>query len=154
MVGARREDFGGEVSLEMQGFPEKVVAQILRLPAISIAAPVLLSAPADAKPQAALAEIVGRHKEGERTIEGRLLQKTMLVRGDNIARSGTMSATAWPSPLPNRCRFHIEIVPPKVPLVRNGNMELKVTATRDGSFKGAISLRMLYNPSGVSSPIR
>jgi len=48
--------------------------------------------------------------------------------------------------------FHIEIVPPKVPLVQNGTMGLKVTATRDGSFKGAITLRMLYNPPGVSSP--
>ena len=99
-----------------------------------------------------MAEIVGRHKEGNRTIEGRLLQKTMLVRGDNNREVwdyvGNRMAVAVTEPVP----FHIEIVPPKVPLVQNGNMELKVTATRDGAFKGAISLRMLYNPSGVSSP--
>ena len=57
-------------------------------------------------------------------------------------------AVAVTEPVP----FHVEIVPPKVPLVQNGNMELKVTATRDGGFKGAITLRMLYNPPGVSSP--
>ena len=116
------------------------------------AAPVLLSAPADAKPQAALVEVVGRHKEGDRTIEGRLVQKTMLVRGDNNREVwsyvGNRMAVAVTEPVP----FHVEIVPPKVPLVQNGNMELKVTATRDGGFKGAITLRMLYNPPGVSSP--
>ena len=107
---------------------------------------------ADAKPQAALVEVVGRHKEGDRTIEGRLVQKTMLVRGDNNREVwsylGNRMAVAVTEPVP----FHIEIVPPKVPLVQNGNMELKVAATRDGGFKGAIMLRMLYNPPGVSSP--
>ena len=97
-------------------------------------------------------EVVGRHKEGDRTIEGRLVQKTMLVRGDNNREVwsyvGNRMAVAVTEPVP----FHVEIVPPKVPLVQNGNMELKVTATRDGGFKGPIALRMLYNPPGVSSP--
>ena len=126
--------------------------RLLPIAADQNAAPVLLSAPADAKPQAALVEVVGRHKEGDRTIEGRLVQKTMLVRGDNNREVwsyvGNRMAVAVTEPVP----FHIEIVPPKVPLVQNGNMELKVTATRDGGFKGAITLRMLYNPPGVSSP--
>ena len=152
MVGSQREDFGGEVGLEMQGLPEKVAAQMLPIAGDQNAAPVLLSAPADAKPQAALVDVVGRHKEGDRTIEGRLVQKTMLVRGDNNREVwnyvGNRMAVAVTEPVP----FHVEIVPPKVPLVQNGNMELKVAATRDGGFKGPITLRMLYNPPGVSSP--
>jgi hypothetical protein len=94
---------------------------------------------------------MGRHKEGERTIEGELVQKTALVRGDNNRDVwnyvGNRMAVAVTEPVP----FHVEIVPPKVPLVQNGNMELKVSATRDSGFKGAITLRMLYNPPGVSS---
>ena len=80
------------------------------------------------------------------------MQRTVLVRGDNNrdawGYNGNRLAVAVTDPVP----FHIEIVPPKVPLVQNGNMELKVSATRDGGFKGAISLRMLYNPPGVSAP--
>ena len=152
MVSTQRDDFGGDVSLEMQGLPEKLCRASAADRRRSNAAPLLLSAPADAKPQAALVEVVGRHKEGDRTIEGRLVQKTMLVRGDNNREVwsyvGNRMAAAVTDPVP----FHVEIVPPKVPLVQNGNMELKVSATRDGGFKGAIMLRMLYNPPGVSSP--
>jgi hypothetical protein len=152
MVGSQREDFGGDVSLEMQNLPEKVGAQILPIAGDQVAAPVLLSAPNDAKSQAALADVVGRHTEGSRTIEGRLIQKTMLVRGDNNREVwnylGNRMAVAVTEPVP----FHIRIVPPKVPLVQNGNMELKIVATRDNGFKGAITLRMLYNPPGVSAP--
>ena len=76
----------------------------------------------------------------------------MLIRGDNNrdvwSYTGNRMAMAITAPVP----FHIDIVPPKVPLVQNGAMGLKVAAVRDGGFKGAINLRMLYNPPGVSSP--
>ena len=151
MLGVQREDFGGDVNLEMNGLPAKVAAQILSIPGDQNTAPVLLSAPADAKTEASLVELIGRHKEGYRTIEGRLLQKTMLIRGDNNRDVwnyyGQRLAMAVTEPAP----FHIEIVPPKVPLVQNGTMDLKVVATRDGAFKAPITLRMLYNPPGVSS---
>jgi hypothetical protein len=152
MVSGQREDFGGDLTLEMQHLPEKVAAQLMPIAGDQNMAPVLLSAPADAKLQAALAELRGQHKEGGRTIEGELLQRTVLVRGDNNREIwnyfGNRMAVAVTDPVP----FHIDIVPPKAPLVQNGNMELKVTATRDTGFKGAIVLRMLYNPPGVSSP--
>ena len=152
MLNAQREDFGGDVSLEMRNLPETIAAQMLPIAADQTIAPVLLSAPADAKPQATLVDVVGRHQEGSRTIEGRLVQKTMLVRGDNNRDVwnyiSNRVAVAVTEPAP----FHIEILPPKVPLVQNGNMVLNVAASRDSGFKGAIALRMLYNPPGVSAP--
>jgi hypothetical protein len=151
MVSSQREDFGGDVALEMRNLPQKVVAQLLPIAADRNEAPLLLSAAVDAEPQAALVEVVGRHKEGQRTIEGRLVQKTILVRGDNNRDvwnyAGNRMAVAVTEPVP----FHVEIVPPKVPLVQNGSLELKVTVVRDGGFKGPVALRMLYNPPGVSA---
>ena len=47
--------------------------------------------------------------------------------------------------------FKIEVVEPKVPLVRGGSMNLKVVATRQEGFKAPIAIRMLYNPPGVGS---
>jgi hypothetical protein len=114
--------------------------------------PILLSVPSDAQPAAVLVDVIGKHKEGDRVVEGRLMQKTQLVRGDNNREMwsyrGDRLATAVTEAVP----FHIEIVQPKVPLVQNGNMELKVTATRDKGFKSPITLRMLYDPPGVSAP--
>jgi hypothetical protein len=47
--------------------------------------------------------------------------------------------------------FTVDIVQPKVPLVRNGSMDLKIVATRKPGFDAPINVRMLYNPSGVGS---
>ncbi len=47
--------------------------------------------------------------------------------------------------------FKIEIVEPKVPLVRDGSMDLKVVATRKEGFTAPITVQMLYNPPGVGS---
>jgi hypothetical protein len=49
------------------------------------------------------------------------------------------------------CPYTIEIVEPKVPLVRSGSMSLKVRAVRKQGFKAAISLSMPWLPPGVSA---
>jgi hypothetical protein len=152
MVGVQRDDFGGDVGLELQNLPAGVLVQTRPILPDQVVEPVLLSAANDAKPQAALVEIVGRHKENSRTVEGRLIQKSMLIRGDNNRDVWNYVGNRMAAAVTEAVPFHIEIVQPKVPLVQNGNMELKVSATRDGGFKGPIALRMLYNPPGVSSP--
>jgi hypothetical protein len=48
--------------------------------------------------------------------------------------------------------FSLEIIQPKVPLVRDGSMEMKIKATRKEGFTAPISVYMLYNPPGVGSP--
>ena len=49
------------------------------------------------------------------------------------------------------CPYTIEIVEPKVPLVRGGSMGLKVRAIRKPGFKAAISVYLPWNPPGVGS---
>ena len=49
------------------------------------------------------------------------------------------------------CPYSIEIVEPKVPLVRGGAMALKVRANRKPGFKSAISVYLPWNPPGVGS---
>ena len=80
------------------------------------------------------------------------MQKTMLVRGDNNREVWDYRSNRLAMAVTEAVPFHVEIVQPKVPLVQNGAMELKVVASRDAGFKSPITLRMLYNPPGVSSP--
>ena len=47
--------------------------------------------------------------------------------------------------------FKISIVEPKVPLVQNGSMNLKIVAERKPGFKGADHVYPLFNPPGVGS---
>ncbi len=49
------------------------------------------------------------------------------------------------------CPYTIEIVEPKVPLVRGGSMGLKVRAIRKPGFKAAIAVYLPWNPPGVGS---
>jgi hypothetical protein len=47
--------------------------------------------------------------------------------------------------------FKISILEPKVPLVQNGSMNLKVVAERKPGYTAAITIIPLFNPPGVSS---
>jgi len=48
--------------------------------------------------------------------------------------------------------FRVEVETPKVPLVQNGTIDLKVRITRDEGFEAPVNLRMLWNPPGIGSP--
>ena len=153
MVSAQREDFGGDVNLELKNLSPGLRAELVAMPADQSQVPMLLSAALGAKPAGSWVDLVGRHTEPARTIEGRLRQRTLLVRGDNnrevVNYVADRMATAVTEPVP----FHLEIVQPKVPLVQSGSMDLKVRLQRDPGFKAPVNLRMLYNPPGVSTPI-
>jgi hypothetical protein len=47
--------------------------------------------------------------------------------------------------------FKIQLVEPKVPLVQNGVMELKIVAERSSGFDEPITVKMMWNPPGVGS---
>ena len=47
----------------------------------------------------------------------------------------------------NEIPVKINLVAPKVTLLQNGSLNLKVVAERKGDFKGPISLALLYNCS-------
>ena len=54
----------------------------------------------------------------------------MLVRGNNNTDVWGHDADRMAVALTNEVPFKIEIVQPKAPLVRNGQMDLKIVATR------------------------
>ena len=152
MVAAQREDFGGDVALELKNVPAGLTAELVPMTGDESQTPLLLSAAPGAVPAGALVDLIGRHAEPARAVEGHLRQRTSLVRGDNnrevVNYFSDRLAAAVAQPVP----FHVEIVEPKVPLVQNGSMEMKVRVRREQGFKGPVNLRMLYNPPGVSTP--
>jgi hypothetical protein len=113
--------------------------------------PVLFSAAADAATGGALADVISRTTDPNAKVEGRLQQRCMLVRGQNnidvYGHDAFRMATALAAEVP----FKIEIVQPKVPIVRSGSMDLKIVATRSADFKAPISVTFLYNPPGIGS---
>jgi hypothetical protein len=152
LVAVSRANFGGEVIVSGEELPAG-----LSLSAESIAAnldvvPVVFEAAATAPVAGRLASLVGRHADPAQKIHGGFTQQVELVTGppgqsifwkhdvDRVAVAVTEEAP-----------FTIRIVEPKVPLVQNGAMNLKVVAERKAGFKAPIMLYMLFNPPGVGS---
>ncbi len=151
LISASRANFGGDLGLDIQGLPPGMTFQAPPMTANLSMVPVLFSATAEAVTGGALADVLGRTTDPKVKVEGRLLQRCMLVRGQNnidvYGHDGFRMATSLASEFP----FKIEIVQPKVPIVRSGSMELKIVATRTGDFKAPISVSFLYNPPGIGS---
>jgi len=151
LVSAQRADFGGDVQLELRDLPTGIAAETVAMPANQTEVPVLFTAAGDAGLSGGLAEVIGRAQVGERPIEGRLAQRTMLVRGQNNRDVWGHDAQRMAVAITEEVPLRLDIVPPRVPLVRNGSMQLKIKATRGEGFTAPIALRMLFNPPGVSS---
>ena len=152
MVAAQREDFGGDVALELKNVPAGLTAELVPMTGDESQTPLLLSAAAGCGPAGALVDLIGRHAEPARAVEGRLRQRTSLVRGDNNREVVNYFSDRLAATVTQSVPFHVEIVEPKVPLVQNGSMEMKVRVRREQGLKGPVRLRMLYNPPGVSTP--
>ena len=152
MLTVQRTDFGGEVHLALDGLPSGMTYETVPVVDGETAVPVLFSAGADSPLGGTLASVVARHESENRKVEGHFRQRTSLVRGQNNREIWNYYADRLAASVTQNVPFHIEIIEPKVPLVRNGSMQLKVKAIREAGFDGPINLQMLYNPSGVSSP--
>ena len=88
----------------------------------------------------------------DRHVEGNVTQDHMLVRGQPNNRSvWSENMSTVPVVVAEEVPFDVEIVVPKVPIVRSGTMNLKVVAHRKEGFDGEISVLLLQNPPGVSS---
>jgi hypothetical protein len=112
----------------------------------------LFTAAADAPVGGRLVDVIGRTTDPKQPIEGHLRQRSSLARGQNQVEMWSFFADRMPLAVTEESPFTIDLVEPKVPLVRSGAIDLKVIAKRKEGFTGPIAVKMLYNPPGVGSP--
>lgn len=151
MVSARRQNFGGDLALELRDAPAGLTMEALPFTGGRADVPVVFSAPAEAAPAGALANLVGKSLDPNVPIEGGFQQRSMLVRGQNNRDVYGHDADRMAVAITDEIPFSLELVPPTAPLVREGVLNIKVVAKRDPDFNAPIAIRMLYNPPGVSS---
>jgi hypothetical protein len=150
LIGAEREEFGADVKIELANLPTGVQFEGDVVPGSRANIPVLISAAADAPLDGRLIDVVGRSADPNLPLEGHLLQRTSLVRGDNNRDVWHFDTDRMALAVTEEAPFSIEIVEPKCPLVRGGAMDLKVVAKRKEGFTAPIALKFLYAPPGVS----
>ncbi|HEV7225979.1 MAG TPA: PPC domain-containing protein, partial [Pirellulales bacterium] len=151
LVSANRRDFGGDLTLEMKDLPAGVTLETAPIAANQTTVPVLLTAAPGTPLSGALVDVIGRHADPNQKIEGHLEQVTGLARGQNNILVWGHTAHRLAAAVTAEAPFAINVVEPKVPLVKNGSMNLKIVATRKEGFTAPINVRMLYNPPGVGS---
>lgn len=149
MINATRKAVGGPVDVSGIDLPEGVSIVPIQMPANRGTVPLLLTATPQAPLDGRLVNFVGSIA-GQDNLKSRFTQQHQLLIGQNnnvvFDFRADRAAVAVIKAAP--CKF--EIVQPKVPVVRNGAMDLVVKVDR-GGLDADILVRMLYNPPGIGS---
>jgi hypothetical protein len=154
VLSAARYDFGGPLAIRGENLPAGITVECPGMPANASIVPVLFHATPEAAASGKLAEIIGSLVDPAQPavkVEGNVEQPIVLVRGQNAIPFWTERTDRLPIAVTDEAPFEITIVEPKVPLVRGGNMELKVVAKRKEGFKAAIKIDMLWLPPGTGA---
>jgi hypothetical protein len=151
LIYGNRSDFGGELKVEIGGLPPGVTFEAPVIAASQPVVPVLFSARPDAPLAGALATVSGKPVDEKLKVPSEFAQMAILVFGQNNVNVWSRDVDRLAVAVTEECPYTIEIVEPKVPLVRGGSMALKVRAHRKPGFKAAIAVYLPWNPPGVGS---
>jgi hypothetical protein len=151
LLNAARNDFGGDLKVEALGLPPGVTFEADAMNAAVATMPVLFTATPEAAPAGSLATIRGKHVDPKVIIPDEFSHTVDMVLGQNQIPVWTRTVDTLAVAVTDECPYSIEIVEPKVPLVRGGSMNLKVIAKRKEGFTAPIAVSLPWNPPGVSS---
>jgi hypothetical protein len=152
LISGARADFGGELALGVDGLPKGVKVSGENMLANLDSIPMLFEAAPDAPVAGNLVDIVGRHVDPKQKIASAFSQVVELVTGppgQSVFWTHTVNKAAVA--VIDEVPFKINIVEPKVPLVHNGSMNLKIVAERKTGYKEPITIIPIFNPPGVGS---
>ncbi len=151
LIQARREDFGGAVTLNVDNLPAGVTVESDEMTAGNTVIPVLFHADAHAPMGAKLANVAGRPSDSSKQVPCEFSSTAELVLGQNNVPFWTRTVESLAVAVAEEAPFSVAIVEPKVPIVRGGSMDLKVVATRKPGFTAPILVSLPWNPPGIAS---
>lgn len=146
-----RQDTGGDLKFDWRDLPAGVSAEVFPLPGNYDRAAVVFAAANDAPLGHSLATVTAKRVEDEAPVTANFKQVNWMVRGQNNVDMWNYTGKRAVIAVTEKAPYSIRIQEPKAPLVQRGSMNLRVIAEREEGFSGAILLRTLYNPPGVSS---
>jgi hypothetical protein len=153
LILANRADFGGPVAIVPQALlPGMTMASKPMHPSMTLM-PVVFEAAADAPLGGQLVDFRAKLAAADQpAVEGGFTNTADFVLGEpNAAVYDVGIVDRLAMAVVEKVPFRLELVEPKVPLVRNGTMNLKVIVHRDEGFKGAVRLEFPFCPAGVGT---
>jgi len=154
---ATRTGFNDPVALALASLPQGVTAFTTPIADGVPGSLVVLEASADAAPQTTLADVqltksgtAAAAPSSERI--GGLRQPTTVVFGEpNNTPYRTVLGDRLPVAVVQEAPVTIELVPPPVPVVRRGSMNLKVKIIGGDSYPGRVRLELPLKPPGIGA---
>ena len=151
LINARRQATGGALRVGFEGLPAGATLQADEMAANQPTMPVVVEAKLDAPVAGSLVRVVGTPTDPKVQVPSEFRQNAELVLGQNNIPYWTRSVDRLAVAVTEEAPYSIEVVEPKVPLVRGGSMALRVVAKRKPGFTAAIAVALPWNPPGVSS---
>ena len=152
MINFGRGNFGGDLILEPKDFPKGITVHAETLPNGANTLPVVFEAAADAPISGTLSQLTARHADAKQNISGGYRNNGIFIMG------GPGQSVYWsvdvnrvPVCVVDEVPFKLEIVEPKVPIVRNGSMQLKIVAHKKEGWDEAINVTFPFRPPGIGA---
>jgi hypothetical protein len=154
---AARTDYNDPAAVSFDGLPAGVTAFSTPIADGVPGTLVIFEAAAEAKPETTLADVrltkvaaAGGPPSNERI--GGFRQQTNVVYGEpNNTPYRTTLSNRLPVAVVHESPVSIELVPPTVPVVRRGSMNLKVKIVGGDTYPGRVRLELPLKPPGIGA---
>jgi hypothetical protein len=154
LVRVRRADIGGDTVLESKDLPAGVNLLTDKMDKSVDSVPVVFEAKPDAAPTQKTFTVLAALAEPPK--DSKVLSKVehrveVSENGNQRSYYGVTEDTLAIA-VTDEVPVTINGLQPKVPILQNGQMTLKVAVERRNDFKGPIQIQVLYGPPGIGTP--
>ena len=152
LINAGRGNFGGDLVLDGNDLPEGLQMICEQMPGNMNTMPVVFEAAADAPVAGKLVNFTARHADPDQNIRGGFGNRAdYIIAEPGQSRYRGKDVDQLAIAVVDELPFTIELVEPKVPLVRNGSMELKIVAHKKEGWDEEIDVQFPFRPPGVGA---
>jgi len=143
--------YSGDLELVGVNLPKGVTLHAPVLKPGMTRVPVVFEASGDAKPQAALVDLIVRPRSGKEPLVSGYRQVILMNSYANNDYYLHTTITKLAVAVTDMAPFHVEVEEPKSALVQNGEMAVKFKVIRDKGFDGPVTVQMDWRPAGINT---
>ena len=147
LVSVKRSGVNGDLTFKLEDAPSGMKLITDPMPSKVDSFPIVFEAAADAAVSGKLADLAAVATNG---IAGHWRNDIELVQGGNNTAYYSTHVDKLLVAITEAAPFKLHIAEPKVPLVHGGAMDLKLDVERAPGFDEPISLKLVWNPPGVT----
>ena len=152
LLNINRDSFNGDLDITWEDLPAGITSKADIVPGSVSAVPVVFEAAPEAALSGALLSPIAKPTGAQPVpVTSRFRHAVDWVRIQNDTVYVRSEVNRIAAAVVEEVPFKVRIVEPKVPIVLNGEMSLEVVAERAEGFDEPITVKLLWNPPGMSS---